>query len=127
MISADGHYVGEVDGFLVDDDHITHFVLERGHLWGRREVTIPINLVAERRVRTRSRSRVSKDEVGRAPGAQGAPLVAAPALKSAGAPAAAVLALVAAPMRDPRRRGAIDEPVVADVPDEHQGADDERA
>ena len=46
VISADGHYVGDVDGFLVDaDEKITHFVLERGHLWGRREVTIPIELV----------------------------------------------------------------------------------
>ena len=46
VASADGHQLGKVDGFLVDDDDaITHFVLERGHLWGRREVTIPINAV----------------------------------------------------------------------------------
>ena len=44
---ADGHSLGEVDGFVVDaDEHITHFVLERGHLWGRKEVTIPIGAVA---------------------------------------------------------------------------------
>jgi uncharacterized protein YrrD len=47
VTSADGHPLGKVDGFLVgDDDAITHFVLERGHLWGKREVTIPINAVA---------------------------------------------------------------------------------
>jgi sporulation protein YlmC with PRC-barrel domain len=47
VTSADGHRLGKVDGFLVDDDDaITHFVLERGHLWGRREVTIPIKSVA---------------------------------------------------------------------------------
>jgi sporulation protein YlmC with PRC-barrel domain len=47
VISADGHSLGEVDGFVVDaDKHITHFVLERGHLWGRKEVTIPIGAVA---------------------------------------------------------------------------------
>jgi sporulation protein YlmC with PRC-barrel domain len=47
VISADGHSLGEVDGFVVDaDEHITHFVLERGHLWGRKEVTIPIGAVA---------------------------------------------------------------------------------
>src|SRR5947209_5351730 len=41
--SADGERVGHVDGFLVDsDDHITHLVLERGHLWRKRDVTIPI-------------------------------------------------------------------------------------
>jgi sporulation protein YlmC with PRC-barrel domain len=48
VISADGHSLGEVDGFVVDaDKHITHFVLERGHLWGRREVTVPIGAVTK--------------------------------------------------------------------------------
>jgi sporulation protein YlmC with PRC-barrel domain len=46
VVTSDGRYVGDVDGFLVDeDDQITHFVLERGHLWGRREVTVPIGAV----------------------------------------------------------------------------------
>jgi sporulation protein YlmC with PRC-barrel domain len=46
VMTSDGRYVGDVDGFLVDDDeHITHFVLERGHLWGRKEVTVPIGSV----------------------------------------------------------------------------------
>jgi sporulation protein YlmC with PRC-barrel domain len=46
VMASDGHYIGDVDGFLVDaEDHITHFVLERGHLWGRREVTVPIGAV----------------------------------------------------------------------------------
>ena len=50
VISADGHSLGEVDGFVIDaDEHITHFVLERGHLWGRKEVTIPIGAVASSR------------------------------------------------------------------------------
>jgi sporulation protein YlmC with PRC-barrel domain len=68
--TADGHYLGEVDGFLVDrDDQITHFVLERGHLWGRREVTIPIGAVAK--VETDVVSlRLSKDEVGELPSAR---------------------------------------------------------
>lgn len=48
VYSAEGHHLGHVDGFLVDrDEHITHLVLERGHLWGRREVTIPIGAVAK--------------------------------------------------------------------------------
>jgi sporulation protein YlmC with PRC-barrel domain len=67
VMSADGDYLGDVDGFLVDEgDHITHFVLERGHLWGRREVTVPINAVAsvESDVVTLS---LSKDEVGALP------------------------------------------------------------
>ena len=67
VISADGHSLGEVDGFVVDaDEHITHFVLERGHLWGRMEVTIPIGAVA--RVESDAvHVALSKDEVGALP------------------------------------------------------------
>ena len=67
VTSSDGHHLGEVDGFLVDDDDaITHFVLERGHLWGRREVTIPINAVAQ--VFTDAVTlTLTKDEVGELP------------------------------------------------------------
>jgi len=67
VISADGHSLGEVDGFLIDaGDHITHFVLERGHLWGRKEVTIPIGAVA--RVESDAvHVALSKDEVGALP------------------------------------------------------------
>ena len=67
VISADGHSLGEVDGFVVDaDEHITHFVLERGHLWGRKEVTIPIGAVA--RVESDAvHLALSKDEVGALP------------------------------------------------------------
>ena len=67
VMAADGQYLGDVDGFLLDDsEHITHFVLERGHLWGRREVTVPIGSVAsvESDVVTLS---LSKDEVGALP------------------------------------------------------------
>jgi len=67
VISADGHSLGEVDGFVVDaDQHITHFVLERGHLWGRKEVTIPIGAVAK--VESDAvHVALSKDEVGDLP------------------------------------------------------------
>jgi hypothetical protein len=52
--SANGHHLGDVDGFLVDDDQlITHVVLEQGYSWERREVLIPIGAV----------SRVESDEV----------------------------------------------------------------
>jgi sporulation protein YlmC with PRC-barrel domain len=67
VISADGHPLGDVDGFVVDaDDHITHFVLERGHLWGRREVTIPIGAVAKV-ASDAVHVALSKDEVGALP------------------------------------------------------------
>jgi sporulation protein YlmC with PRC-barrel domain len=47
VLDADGHRLGSVDGFVVDaDGQITHVVLERGHLFGRREVTIAIGAVA---------------------------------------------------------------------------------
>jgi hypothetical protein len=66
VVSADGHGVGSVEGFLVEEGHITHFVLERGHLWGRRDVTIPIGAVE--RVATDSVTlRLTKDEIGALP------------------------------------------------------------
>ena len=67
VISTDDELLGEVDGFVVDaDEHITHFVLERGHLWGRKEVTIPIGAVA--RVESDAvHLALSKDEVGALP------------------------------------------------------------
>ena len=42
VTSADGHHLGHVDGFVVDGEQITHIVLEHGHLWGRRDLTVPI-------------------------------------------------------------------------------------
>jgi len=67
VTSSDGHGVGKVDGFLVgDDDAITHFVLERGHLWGHREVTIPIKEVES--VHTDAVTlKLTKDEIGELP------------------------------------------------------------
>ncbi len=63
VTSAEGHHLGHVDGLLVDDqDQITHLVLEHGHLWGRREVTIPIGAVAEVKTDEVTLS-LSKDEV----------------------------------------------------------------
>jgi sporulation protein YlmC with PRC-barrel domain len=67
VVASDGDYIGDVDGFLVDDgEHITHFVLERGHLWGRREVTVPIGAVASVESDAVTLS-LSKDEVGKLP------------------------------------------------------------
>jgi len=45
--ATDDDFLGRVDGFVVDDDHITHLVLEHGHLWGKREITIPIGAVTK--------------------------------------------------------------------------------
>jgi sporulation protein YlmC with PRC-barrel domain len=66
VMTADGEYVGSVDGFLVDGGDITHFVLERGHLWGRREVTVPIGAVEKVESDTVTLG-LSTDEVGALP------------------------------------------------------------
>jgi hypothetical protein len=67
VYSADEHHLGDVDGFLVDGEaHITHLILERGHLWGRREVTIPIGAVAKVETDAVTLS-LSKDQVGALP------------------------------------------------------------
>jgi sporulation protein YlmC with PRC-barrel domain len=67
VASMDGHDLGQVDGFVVDaEGQITHLILERGHLWGKREVTIPIGAVAT--VETdRVTLSLSKNEVGSLP------------------------------------------------------------
>ena len=46
VISSDGHQIGAACGFVLYEDRVTHVVLERGHLWGTRDVTIPIDAVA---------------------------------------------------------------------------------
>jgi sporulation protein YlmC with PRC-barrel domain len=64
VTSSDGHHLGHVDGFVVDrEDRIGQLVLEHGHLWGKREIVIPIGAVA--RVETDAVVlTLSKDEVG---------------------------------------------------------------
>ncbi len=55
--------IGRVQGLVVDPDdhHVTHVLLEEGHLWGRKEVAIPINAVTE--VDNGIRLNISKQEV----------------------------------------------------------------
>ena len=45
VISTDGHHLGHVEGFLIGSGDAADIVLERGHLWGRREVVIPASSV----------------------------------------------------------------------------------
>jgi len=46
-VEASDGWVGRVDEFLVDpgSGDITHLVLREGHLWGRRDLTLPISAV----------------------------------------------------------------------------------
>jgi len=63
VTSSDGHHLGHIDGFLVDGEQITHIVFERGHLWGRRDLTVPIGAVKKVETDAVTLS-LSKDEVG---------------------------------------------------------------
>lgn len=44
--ATDGR-IGKVQGLVIDPDsyHVTHVLLQEGHLWGRKEVAIPIGAV----------------------------------------------------------------------------------
>jgi sporulation protein YlmC with PRC-barrel domain len=45
--AVDGE-IGQVQGFRVDQDshRVTHVLLKEGHLWGRKEVAIPVTAIA---------------------------------------------------------------------------------
>jgi sporulation protein YlmC with PRC-barrel domain len=45
--AVDGE-IGQVQGFRVDQDsqRVTHVLLKEGHLWGRKEVAIPVSAIA---------------------------------------------------------------------------------
>ena len=46
-VKATDGWVGQVDEFLVDPDsqQITHLVLREGHLWDRKELTVPMSAI----------------------------------------------------------------------------------
>jgi hypothetical protein len=60
--AVDGH-IGQVEGFVVDpaDQKVTHVLLKEGHLWGRRQVAIPISAVAS--VDAGIRLNITKEQV----------------------------------------------------------------
>ncbi len=64
--ASDGD-IGRVQGLVVDpaDHHVTHVLLEEGHLWGKKEVAIPIGAVTG--VDDGVRLSLTKDEVGALP------------------------------------------------------------
>jgi sporulation protein YlmC with PRC-barrel domain len=48
VYSADGHHLGSVDAVVVDDgDRLTHLLLERGHLWWKREIALPAEAISK--------------------------------------------------------------------------------
>jgi sporulation protein YlmC with PRC-barrel domain len=65
VTSSDGHHLGHVDGFVVDgEQNVAALMLQHGHLWGKREVSIPIGAV-ERVDGDAVVLTLSKDDVGR--------------------------------------------------------------
>jgi sporulation protein YlmC with PRC-barrel domain len=66
--ATDGH-VGQVDEFIVnpENDHITHLVLREGHLWGQKDIMIPISEI-ERVGTDVVYLKLDKDAIERLPG-----------------------------------------------------------
>jgi sporulation protein YlmC with PRC-barrel domain len=60
--ATDGH-IGRVQGLVIHPGsrHVTHFLLQEGHLWGKKEVAIPISAVAS--TRDGIQLKISKREV----------------------------------------------------------------
>ncbi len=50
-VEATDGFVGHVDEFVVNPDngHITHLVMREGHLWGQKDVMIPVSALGETR------------------------------------------------------------------------------
>ena len=64
--ATDGE-IGRVQGFVIDptDHHLTHVLLDEGHLWGKKTVVIPISAVKD--VSDGVRLSITKAEVGDLP------------------------------------------------------------
>ncbi len=50
-VEATDGYVGRVDEFVVNSEnsHITHLVMREGHLWGQKDVIIPLSAMGDTR------------------------------------------------------------------------------
>jgi sporulation protein YlmC with PRC-barrel domain len=50
-VEATDGYVGKVDEFVVNPEngHITHLVMREGHLWGKKDVIIPLSAMGDTR------------------------------------------------------------------------------
>ena len=62
--------IGHVQGLVIDPgtEHVTHVLLQEGHLWGRKQVAIPIGAVSK--LDDDISLSISKQEVGRLPAAR---------------------------------------------------------
>jgi hypothetical protein len=59
--------IGQVKGLVIDpsDHHVTHILLDEGHLWGAKEVAIPISAV--KRIGELIQVTLSRDEIKELP------------------------------------------------------------
>jgi hypothetical protein len=71
-VHASDGWVGSVKGLLVDpaDNHVTHLLLDEGHLWGRKQVAIPIGKTA--RIDDEIRVEMTKETIENLPPASAA-------------------------------------------------------
>jgi hypothetical protein len=62
-VHAKDGLIGAIDGLVIDpaDHHVTHVLLQEGHLWGRKQVAIPID--AANRVDDEVRVALTKEEI----------------------------------------------------------------
>jgi len=67
-VEATDGQVGQVDDFLVDtkSGHITHLILREGHLWGQKDVTIPVAQI-EREEENAVFLKLDKEAIGALP------------------------------------------------------------
>ncbi len=68
LVEATDGYVGKVGELLVDEasGQITHVVLEEGHLWSKKEVTLPLSAI-DRIVEETVYLKLDKEDVGQLP------------------------------------------------------------
>ncbi len=63
QVHATDGWIGSVQGLVIDpkDHHVTHVLLQEGHLWGRKQVAIPIRTTS--RMENGIRVELTKDQV----------------------------------------------------------------
>jgi sporulation protein YlmC with PRC-barrel domain len=66
-VHAEDGWIGSVQGLVIDpaDRHVTHVLLQEGHVWGRKQVAIPIGACS--RVGEEIRVKLSKQQVEELP------------------------------------------------------------